>query len=297
MSAAGGGDESQTQVLNAREDAESAVLSLVGDIAAYRPGKKIVVFEGGGDSEFDEYFTGQLFPELLDNANIISSGNKLRVRELHEVLEKASAKGIIPFKSFSITDRDSESVNAQSGSRYTWNVYHIENYLLEPKFLLQVFRDLNIKTFNDETQIYDALRASAKVNLTQLVRHALSKRANEALVRSINTAIDPKSSNISSSLRAAVERSTEKVKSLESGDLSLVSIKVMADDLVVQLERDLGTDAWRSSFMGREILKDFLGKHTQIAYSQVRNLIIARMRDASFKPSGMAAVIDSIIKA
>ncbi|TAX53929.1 DUF2813 domain-containing protein [Rhizobium leguminosarum] len=298
MSAATEAVDSQIQILNAREDAESAVLSLVGDIAAYRPGKKILIFEGGGDSEFDEYFTGQIFPELLSTVNIISSGNKLRVRELHAILEGASRKGVLPFEVYSITDKDSEAIDTSvSGSRYRWDVYHIENYLLEPKFILQVLLDLNIKTFDSETQIYDELRKSAKSNVRQLVRHALSKAANDKLVRAINTAIEPKSVDLPKSLRAAIERSTGRVNEADAGDLSLEAISRMAAELTVQLEQDLGTDSWRSSFMGREILKDFFGRHTQIGYNNIRHLIIARMRDAGFKPAGMMTIIESIIVA
>lgn len=296
MSAATEGAGSQTQVLNAREDAESAVLSLVGDIAAYRPGKKILIFEGGGDSEFDEYFAGQIFPELLAAVNIISSGNKLRVRELHELLDSAASKGLLPFKAYSITDKDSDvMISSSSGSRYTWDVYHIENYLLEPKFILQVIRDLNIKTFTDEAEVYDDLRKSAKNNVRQLVRHALSKAANDKLVRSINTAIEPKSHDLPKSLRVAIERSTKRINDADSGDLSLEAISLMAKELTTQLEQDLGTDAWRSSFMGREILKDFFGRHTQIGYNNIRHLLIARMRDAGFRPTGMATIIQRII--
>lgn len=298
MSAANEAAGSQTKVLNVLEDAESAVLSLVGDIAAYRPGKKILIFEGGGDSEFDEYFTGQLFPELLAVVNIISSGNKLRVRELHEVLERAATKGVLPFKVYSITDKDSDAGNPpSSGSRFIWDVYHIENYLLEPKFILQVLRDLNIKSFSNEADVYDELRKSAKGNVQQLVRHALSKMANDKLVRSINTSIEPKSRDLPNSLREAIDRSTARIREADSGELSLQSLSTMATELTTQLEHDLGTDVWRSSFMGREILKDFFGRHTQVGYNNIRHLIIARMRDGGFVPNGMASVIRSIIEA
>lgn len=298
MSAANDTAGSQIQVLNAREDAESAVLSLVGDIAAYRPGKKILIFEGGGDSEFDEYFVGQIYPELLSSVNIISSGNKLRVRELHQILEGAAAKGVLPFKVFSITDRDSDpSATSLSGPRYTWNVYHIENYLLEPKFILRVLHDLNIKTFSDEAQVYDELRKSARNNMRQLVRHALSKAANDKLVRAINTAIDPQSADLPTSLKAAITRSAKKVREAEDEELSLDAISTMANELMGQLEKDLGTDAWRSSFMGREILKDFFGRNSHFGYNNIRHLIIARMRDAGFKPAGMTSIITRIMEA
>lgn len=69
----------QVHPIIATEDVERAVISLVGDLATYRPGAKVVIFEGS-DSEFDLKMTCTLFPELQASVNLISGGNKRRTR-------------------------------------------------------------------------------------------------------------------------------------------------------------------------------------------------------------------------
>jgi hypothetical protein len=69
------------------QDVERLVIELVGDLAAYRPGAKIVIFEGL-DSEFDAKMTCTLFPRLERVANTVSavSGSQAtaaRGRTLH----------------------------------------------------------------------------------------------------------------------------------------------------------------------------------------------------------------------
>jgi hypothetical protein len=82
-----GPSEQQLRPLTATADLDLALVDLVGDLASYRPSGKVVIFEGGGDSEFDRTVVGALFPELQGKANLISGSNKARVRALHETLE------------------------------------------------------------------------------------------------------------------------------------------------------------------------------------------------------------------
>ena len=70
---------------------EEAIFELIGDIAAYRDGGKIVIFEGE-NSEFDKRMAGILFPTHERRLNFISGGNKATVRRLHEALEKANGR-------------------------------------------------------------------------------------------------------------------------------------------------------------------------------------------------------------
>ena len=114
-------------------------MDLAGDLASYSPGAKVVVFEGGGDSEFDLRMTCTLFPELQGVVNPIPGGDKARVRELHELLQRAT--GDLAMRFFAIVDRDSDSVPASSVNVFEWDVYHIENYLLHPKYVCSVSID------------------------------------------------------------------------------------------------------------------------------------------------------------
>jgi AAA domain, putative AbiEii toxin, Type IV TA system len=126
-------DELQLRPLKATADLDLALVDLVGDLASYRPSGKVVIFEGGGDSDFDRKVTGTLFPELQLKANLISGTNKARVRALHETLETASQQGQLPFQFYAVTDKDSskEDIPRSSIGIYSWDVYHIENYFLE----------------------------------------------------------------------------------------------------------------------------------------------------------------------
>src|SRR6185312_2892836 len=108
---------------------------------------KIVLFEGGGDSEFDVRMTCTLFPEFESLVNPISVGSKKLVSDLYNVLDRARAAGHIPGQFFSITDSvNDEPAPSNAATRFQWNVYHIENFLLEPRFIAAAIRDLGISS-------------------------------------------------------------------------------------------------------------------------------------------------------
>lgn len=278
------------------EAAERALISLVGDIAAYRPGSKVVIFEGGGDSEFDVQFTTRLFPALNEKANVISGGNKLRVRELHDVLDSASKNGIVPFRTFSITDRDSESLEEVTAPRFKWNVYHVENYLLESEFIRVVLTELGDidETVSSEI-IYDKLRKAASSSLKDLVQHELTEFVNDTIVRSLNLGFDPKRDDVAVAIGEAMSRSIGRINEAIGSTLAGEALREKEADLRQRLQGDLATDAWRTTFRGRDILKAFVKDNSKASYEIVRNLIIARMADASWGPAGMKDVVDAIL--
>lgn len=99
---------SQLKPLTANEDLEVVMADLVGDLAAYRPGGKAIIFEGGGDSDFDKTIASALFRNELRGINLLSGTNKVRVKALHEILERAHANGDLPTKFYALTDSDSD---------------------------------------------------------------------------------------------------------------------------------------------------------------------------------------------
>jgi predicted ATPase len=283
----------QIQRLTLEEDLERALVSLVGDIAAYRPGKKVVIFEGGGDTEFDVRLATELFPELIEMVNVISGGNKLRVRELHDFLEAAQRKGSIDFTVFSITDMDSDSSEVCS-PRFKWDRYHIENYLLEPTFICKVLRDLDSSFSLNESDVYDLLRRSADFTLGGMVKHVMTNFVNSEIVKSINLACDPSRHDVAAAISESLQRSIDRIGSKRTLDLSDSKLSTMEQEFRTKFRNDLATDAWRRTFMGRSILKDFSSKHCSMSYLNFRDLIIARMKDAKFRPNGMKDVFEKI---
>jgi hypothetical protein len=280
------------------EAAETALISLVGDIAAYRPGRKVVIFEGGGDSEVDALITERLFPDFAEKCNLISSGNKLRVRELHDVLDAAKQNGIIPFQAFSIIDEDGDSGISIASPRFKWDSYHIENYLLEPKFIARVLTELGGKGKNWSLEkVNDSLRVAAASTLDGLVRHELTDFVNREIVSSLDYCFDPKRSDLAAAIREAIDRSLARINQSEKTSLTVASLGKKEAALRKKFQSHLAAEKWKKTFRGREILKEFGRTHCTVTYDVLRNLILARMAEAGHKPKGMKKIIDAIIAA
>lgn len=291
-------DESSPQItpLTLGEDVERAIISLVGDIAAYRPGKKVVLFEGGGDSEFDVKFTTRLFPELAQQANVISSGNKLRVRELHDVLDAGAKTGAIPFQVYSITDQDSEAKEMVTSPRFKWDVYHIENYLLDIKYIKLALCELGEPAgLESDEVIYDKLRMAASNSLNNLLSHEISSYITIKIRPTLKLGFDPKREDIGLAIHEALVRTVSSISALEKDDLGMRSIVALEAKLRKSFLKALGTNAWKKSFRGRDILKEFAHTNCKASYETLRNVIISRMADAGHRPAGMQKVIDAIL--
>lgn len=296
MQTAGAETGEQAVPLLAKEGLQRAVIDLVGDLASYRPGAKLIIFEGE-NSEFDQKMTTTLFPALQHSVNIVSAGSKRRVRALHEVLGIALEKGEVPMKIFSIVDSDAEQRSPRPEHELEWDVYHIENYLLETKFILSVVRNIGVTSYANEEEIYSALRECARETMPDLVRHKLAATANAELVGAIVTRTDPNSPNVAPDLAAAVQRSAEKVAAIARDRFDLARMKVLEEEHRAEFETALGADTWRRRFRGRDVLSRFCGRINKVSYEVLRNLILADMRSAGFQPPGMKFVVDKIITA
>jgi predicted ATPase len=290
--------DSQLKPLCVSADLDMALIDLVGDLAAYRPSGKVVIFEGGGDSDFDQRVASALFPELLEHANLVSGTNKARVRALHEVLEAASEKGQLPFKFYAITDADSgaDAASAKSLNVFRWDVYHIENYFLEPAFIARVLAGVNVGSTMSVEAIWDELRICAQEVLPQLIRHELASFANELLVSAINLGTDPKAADLAGTLFAAAERSIAKATKVSNEELSEAALRAREYSVRAQFTQSLADGSWVKTVRGRDVLKRFAGKHARsLSYEAFRNLIISAMKDAGHRPAGMASVVGNIL--
>lgn len=285
--------DEQVKPLQAREELQQAVIDIVGDLAAYRPDAKLVILEGE-DSEFDQKMVSMLFPEFSRSVNIVSAGPKRRVSELHSILGLALERGEVPLKIFSVTDMDDDVESNSASNSFSWDSYHIENYLLEPRFLLKVLGDIGVDGMKSEEDVYAKLRECAAETMVSLIRHRLGRKVNSALIGSINTATDPGNKDLSKTLAAAVARSKERF--IAAVEMVGLEKQLEIDELALKAEftAALSADTWRKKFRGRDILKMFAGRHLKIDYKTFRNLILSRMRDEKYQPEGMRAIIKAI---
>ena len=289
----------QVSPVQANEDLDRVVIDLIGDLAAYRPGAKLVIFEGGGDSEFDVRMTSTLFPEFRGSVNAISGGDKRRVADLYEILDRARSAGQLPVKVYAVTDSDGESSSGpRAPALLQWDVYHIENYLLEPPFIRQVLRDINAlpPDLDSDDAILAALCACAQETVPYLVAHRLRSLANSTILECVTLGFDPGTTDAAVTISEAISRSRQRINDVVDSTLRKDLIEQQAGQFNREVHAQLSTNEWKKTFRGRDILRRFIGKYGQgLRYEPFRDLIIARMRDADYKPGGMKAVVDQIL--
>jgi predicted ATPase len=277
-------------------DVERLVIDLVGDLAAYRPGATIVVFEGGGDTDFDVRMVSQLFPEFYAAVNAISGGGKPRVKDLHGLLEEAGAG--LGARFFSIVDGDWADAPPAGGTALAWDVYHVENYLLHVETMLEVLGELSGSSaaVREAPGIWAALVDAARATLPRLVHQRLVMKASRDLREAVRVGADP-TGDVASSLHTSVRAALERVTALEEGDLSATALGDYAADVEKELAQDLESDAWARTFKGRDVLTEFVRKNISgVRYEAFRDLLVGRMRTNGYRPAGMQAVLDQILR-
>ncbi|MEM8722440.1 MAG: DUF4435 domain-containing protein [Cyanobacteria bacterium P01_G01_bin.39] len=290
-------------LIAAEDDLEQAVIDLVGDLATYQPDAKVVIFEGD-NSEFDLNMVCTLFPEFRQSVNPLSGGNKKGVIKLHQLLERAVNSANISAKFFSIVDRDLGGENQKNIEQsFAWDVYHIENYLLNSHFILKVIKDNNLGNSGnlDRDKIDKLLKECAEETLSFLVYTKLQNEINNSIIRCIKIQTDPKQDKYAESLFNATAKSLDKMKTKLYNDFSLLNLQQKEREIRCEFEQDLTNDNWRKTFRGRDILKRFINKYNsgnkaKPKYEQFRNNIIARMRDEEYQPKGMETVISFILE-
>jgi predicted ATPase len=278
------------------DDVDRAVVDLVGDLAAYRPHAKVVILEGKDEDSFDIAFVQRLFPEFGKRVNLVSVGSKRRVRDLYDVLETSTNKaGDNRF--FAIVDRDAESYGpTENAARvFKWDVYHIENYLLEPTVIRESSAALAGKQlFSTDAEVLAALAACAEKLITKLVLERIQAEVNAEIVDAISIGGPSDAENVAEALRPSVEGSVARV--VKKGDeLTASVLEARVEQLRGELENAVKTGAWKVDFPGRLILKRFVSDHLSgINYTSFRNLIVDKMVALDKRPGGMQKVLDQI---
>ena len=298
--ASSGGTENQIHEIQPGEEVEAIILEMVGDLAAYRPGAKVVFFEGE-DSEFDLNMVSRLFPKIKNEINLVSGGNRSRVKTLHRTLDQSLKAGNIPIKIYSVVDRDSEADIDSSGEfrhHYSWDVYHIENYLLEARFIDEALKHVNIY-HNDLSSIEEIERCLTQIaedQIGKLISHKIRFEIGEVLVKQLNLSSNPLSDDIGAELHKSVVKSIERVGHLVKTKLRIDDIRERVGKEHEVLSRSLNEGDWKKHFKGRDILSAFAGKYVSgMRYEHFRDIIISQMANSGYQPEGMKAVLDKIV--
>lgn len=293
---AAGFNTNQAAEVLLENDVERVTVDLVGDLASYRPHAKVVVFEGEGIDGFDVTMVRRLFPDFARRVNLVSGGNKQRVKNLYEVLHRSAEQLGIQNRFFAVVDKDASPFPeiSMAGHEYAWDVYHIENYLLNS----DAIRGATIALRGSSAcpaDIEDALRLCAAELVDRLVLERLQKEINAALVNAISIGASPDSNDLVRDLMPSIEGS--KVRLNEVVDLYSAADHLADRDREVRetLRESLDDGSWLAEFPGRLILNRYVnGFVSGVSYEAFRNLVLDRMAEAADQPDGMQSVLSDI---
>lgn len=279
---------------------QQALLDLVGDLAAYRPAARVIVFEGGGDSEFDVRVVTRLFPALRDRATLISGGGKGRVAELYRVLSETASQTGVSDRFYAVTDRDSgdQPDRERAGHVFTWDVYHIENYLLNPGYLYRLHQStVPIPTFLSEADCLAALKVCAQSLVDRLVSIELRDRIDQRLNRCIKIAADPNSTSPVDDLLPSVRGTAPRWEKAIAEVTDETKLNEWESELRLSRTGELADGSWLQTFPGRDVLKLFVRNHfaNTLSYDGAITSILTAMSADGYQPPGMKKVIDEIL--
>ena len=108
-------------------------IDMIGDVANYRPGQPVLIVEG--QLQFDILVLQRLFAEEIKGVNVLEAGGKDQVRQRHSALREAADRDGRGRTILSVTDSDGKHDPDEGNGRFQWPAYHIENYLLHPRYI------------------------------------------------------------------------------------------------------------------------------------------------------------------
>lgn len=289
------GDNQSAEVL-LDDDIERVAIDLVGDLASYRPHAKVVILEGESSEGVDILMVKRLFPEVAKRVNLVSGGPKRRVRDLYRVLSTAVEGVGVRNRFFAITDRDWDTGSDLGAQEFSWDAYHIENYLLDTACVRAATvsllgRDL----FDTDEDVLGALAKCAELTLDRLVVQSLQDLVHSAFGKamSIGTAKDTKSPG--KDMRPSIEASANRIHELVE-EFSEEKLQALADEMRNDLRESINSGAWLKDFPGRLVLHRFADQYLGgIKYEALAYVILDKMVERSVQPAGMKDVLERIM--
>ena len=288
----------QLRLIDSKTSIATLFIDLVGDLAAYQPGGKVVILEGE-NSRFDEKLVRRLFPKIAKSVNFISGGSKANVQKLHETVDTLISGGLTQTEVLSIVDPDSEIWRRDvrnKGNRLEWTVYHIENYLLDVTYIR---RALDVVKLEGAGRLTDRQIEVLLENAAENLIEALSfQRVRDDLTRKLRKAVEVQVDSgreIDGQLADAVSGATSAIREIDAAYDKAVA-KAQIDYAKQEFHAMWSDGLWKEKFPGREILKEICNKlGGNVRYNVLRNAIIGEMAKDGYQPDGMVKVIDRVV--
>ena len=284
----------QITSISQRSEFDRVCIDLIGDIANYRPDQPVLIVEG--QQQFDILVLRRLFSEMLKGVNVLEAGGKSQVLQRQASLRDSVQKSGQTKTILSVTDSDGGRSCDESKGQYQWPAYHIENYLIEPKYIGLAIDSIMANTPGTTSLHYvkELVRESKNKAAAEIGRRNLVRKLKSRLNRHLR--LNPGSADQeldASELRRQLEDckaaiNAEFADAAEDGKLEL-ELEGQRKETVRLQKQDTTPD----TLPGREVLRKIAERATPNGnYETLRNAILNEMARDEFQPAAMKAVLE-----
>jgi hypothetical protein len=184
----------------------------------------------------------------------------------------------------------SRVVAESADDHFTWPVYEIENFLLDPKIIRGAAQALlRHCPYDTEEDIIGRLRSLAEDIVEELASHEVQYILNNELISSINIGA-PKRSPLPSLMRSA-HASKERVSKV---DISEERIENLLEYSRNRLCADLQSNEFLNRFPGDRLLRALAGD-LQISGDHFRNACLDQAQRLKLRPEGMEQTLKNAL--
>lgn len=280
--------------ISQRSEFDRACIEIIGDIASFRPDQPVLIVEG--QLQFDALVLRRLFPDTLKGINILEAGGKAQVLQRQSTLRDSAHRAGQSRRIVSITDSDGDSVCDENSGQYQWPAYHIENYLLEPKYIalaidsimahtpgstsLQYVQELFLKSKNE---------AAVEIGQRRLIRKLKSRLNSHLQIKPAAPGDGMSASELQRQIlncRSAINSEFDSVA--DESELER-QLNAQRKETEKQQEQDTTPD----TLPGRNVLRKIAERATPNGnYETLRNAILNEMARDGYQPPAMKTVLE-----
>ena len=285
--------------ISQRSEFDRACIELIGDIANYRPDQPVLIVEG--QQQFDILVLRRLFSEFLKGVNVLEAGGKVQVLQRQASLRDSAQKSGQTKTILSITDSDGDKISNESIGQYQWPAYHIENYLLESKYIGLAIDSIAAKSPGTTALQYvqELVRDSKNQAASEIGRRTLVRRLKSRLNGHLQFNPGATDRDLTAvGLRQQLQKSknaidTEFDKAMAGNELERQLDRQRSDTDRLQ-KQETTPDA----LPGRDVLRKIAERATPSGnYEILRNAILNEMARDEYQPPAMKAVMERCLSA
>lgn len=263
---------------------------LGADIGLQLVSPRILFLEGTTDAEILPLF----FDSIPAGVSLVSTGGKGTLMRLNEAAMRLLEDALVDGQVFFVRDRDIEDdstvldslARQYKGHFFTWDSYHIENYLLDPAAISSVVKDdPDIHLTWSPNHVEDVLRRIA------------DDQKDTVLARRLEGFYDHNTrQRLTLNVREGVEESLLKATESRRMKADALFNQLAVQDMFRQQRVELDTawsDSWKQLCIGRDVLfalhRQYLTKF--YGYEVFRNKVARKIRDQGTVPSKVIEVM------